>query len=333
MDICHHDGFFKALMDQPGTAGVLLRERLPQPVTALLAPGEPELVEGSFIDEELRETRSDRLYRVGLRGGDSGYIYCLLEHKSTPDPRVALQLLRYIVRIWDRFDRDARGRGLLPAVIPLVVYHGAEPWKAPSRFVDMVASSDTLKLHLLDFPFGVVDVGRIDDVELSRDSRLRAGLLVLKYAMIAMPDERWQGVIAGVFAELRSMPQEFLEAVLRYMIRAYGYVDERGLAQALKRAMPEKEKQMLSIAAREWLDQGRREGRDEGRREGRDVGRREGEVRALLRVLERRFGSVPHECEEAIGKASIAQIELWLDRAIEARSMSEVLSSLLAPEV
>jgi len=81
-----HDHFFRALMERPKTAGALLRERLPPTIAEQLV-GDPLLVEGTFVDEELRSSQSDRLYQVTLRGGRSAFIYCLVEHKSAPDPK------------------------------------------------------------------------------------------------------------------------------------------------------------------------------------------------------------------------------------------------------
>ncbi|HEY3452531.1 MAG TPA: Rpn family recombination-promoting nuclease/putative transposase [Myxococcales bacterium] len=187
-----HDGFFKSLMEEPGAAGALLRERLPPEVVAQLAPGEPELVDGTFVDKELRETRSDRLYRVKLLTGETAFIYCLVEHKSSSDPRIGLQLLGYLTRVWERLDKEAdeaRGGGpprspnrSLPPVIALVVYHGAEPWAAPLRFSGVFDCNDEVRRNVLDFPIHLVDVGRVDESTLSGNPQLSVGLLLLKYA-------------------------------------------------------------------------------------------------------------------------------------------------------
>jgi hypothetical protein len=54
-----HDHFFRALMERPKAAGALLRERLP-PIIAEQLVGDPLLVEGTFVDKELRSSQSDR---------------------------------------------------------------------------------------------------------------------------------------------------------------------------------------------------------------------------------------------------------------------------------
>lgn len=50
---CDHEHLFRALMERPEAAGALLRERLP-PAVAPWMVGEPALVEGTFLDAELR---------------------------------------------------------------------------------------------------------------------------------------------------------------------------------------------------------------------------------------------------------------------------------------
>jgi hypothetical protein len=137
--IKRHDQFFKRLLDQAGTAGALIRERLPAVVAERLAPGAPELVSGSFVDNELREYHTDRLYRVRTLDGEEAFIYALIEHKSSPDPGICLQLLIYLTGIWQWWVEhggrrlDGRRRGL-PAIFPLVIYHGEAEWRIPLDF-------------------------------------------------------------------------------------------------------------------------------------------------------------------------------------------------------
>ncbi|MBK1693075.1 Rpn family recombination-promoting nuclease/putative transposase, partial [Ectothiorhodospira mobilis] len=76
-----HDTLFKALLEDPGRAAVLLRESLPAALTKRMAE-DPVPVEGSFVDEALRDTHSDRLFQVRLRDGRTAFVYTLIEHKS-----------------------------------------------------------------------------------------------------------------------------------------------------------------------------------------------------------------------------------------------------------
>ncbi|MBF0425016.1 MAG: Rpn family recombination-promoting nuclease/putative transposase [Magnetococcales bacterium] len=129
IDLTHpHDRLFKALFSHPETAGHLLRQYLPSEVVALFAPETPELVEGSFVDEALLAYYSDRLFRIRTVDDKEAFIYVLMEHKSYPDRRVALQLARGIMGTFEQEARSDAAWGLLPAVVPLVLYHGERTW-------------------------------------------------------------------------------------------------------------------------------------------------------------------------------------------------------------
>jgi hypothetical protein len=84
-----HDAYFKRLLDQPGTALALLRERLPAVVARRLVDEEPESLPTSFISDDLEERRPDRLYLTRTREGQPVLVYTLVEHKSSPDHRTS----------------------------------------------------------------------------------------------------------------------------------------------------------------------------------------------------------------------------------------------------
>jgi predicted transposase/invertase (TIGR01784 family) len=311
-----HDHFFRALMERPKAAGALLRERLPPPIAEQLV-GDPVLVEGTFVDEEMRKSQSDRLFQVALRGGRSAFIYCLVEHKSAPDPRVALQLLRYLVRIWERLDRQAEGKGLLPPILPLVVYHGEPQWNTPTRFSSLLAATEEMRPHLLDFPFGLLDVGEVEDEKLSSEMELRAGLIVLKYAS-RVSEENVEEVVTWVLTWLHGVPKELFLLALRYMLRGYRLRAHRlsweRFESASRRVMNESEQEMIGSVASELLAEGRLQGEARG------------QAKALLLVLERRFGPLPGELLKRVGDAKAAQLETWLGRAVDGATLDEVLS-------
>jgi predicted transposase YdaD len=129
--IHRHDQFFKRLLDKPGTAGALLRERLPADVAACLTDDPPELVPGSFVPKELVEYRTDRLYRSRTRDGREVLIYTLIEHKSSPDRRIGVQLLGYVAQILQSWCSNNPESTPLPAILSLVIYNGSAHGQRP----------------------------------------------------------------------------------------------------------------------------------------------------------------------------------------------------------
>jgi len=59
-------------------------------------------------------------------------------------------------------------------------------------------------------------------------------------------------------------------------------------------------------------------------------GKAEGKAEALLRVLERRFGPLSAEARNRVTAADVVQVEVWLDRAVDAPTVDEALASPVA---
>jgi predicted transposase/invertase (TIGR01784 family) len=62
----------------------------------------------------------------------------------------------------------------------------------------------------------------------------------------------------------------------------------------------------------------------EGHQKGRQEGRQEGEVALLMRLLVKRFGNVSESIESRLTQATIADLELWGDRILEAKTLTDV---------
>ena len=86
---------------------------------------------------------------VEVASGESGFIYVLVEHKSYPDGGAPLQILGYMVRLWQKYAREgkdpegrtARAQALTP-IIPFLGYTGTQPWMGPRNLVDMIVTGD-----------------------------------------------------------------------------------------------------------------------------------------------------------------------------------------------
>jgi hypothetical protein len=169
--------FFQILLEQPHVPAALFRERLPPELFALLADVPPELVDTGREGE--RRPLGEVVFRLALLGGGEVFVCCLLEHRA-PTPPVAVRALSALVRTWQWLARDRR-QGALPVVVPLVVYHGPTPWTAGRTFSSL-SHAPLGGGQLLDFELILVDLGAIEDGELSQLPVLKVGLLALKHA-------------------------------------------------------------------------------------------------------------------------------------------------------
>ena len=122
-----------------------------------------EITKDSFIDPNLQSHFSDLLYKVGLQDQGQTLIYVLFEHKSFPERYVALQLLGYMVRIWEQALHQ--NQPLLP-ILPLVFYHGRHRWTIAENFRALFKTPVELEPYLPEYRYLLYDLNRYKDEEL-----------------------------------------------------------------------------------------------------------------------------------------------------------------------
>ena len=308
-----HDKLFKGLLDQPGTAGALLRERLPADISCLLTDDPPELLDGEFIDEALQGSQSDRLFRALLKDGGDVLLYVLIDHKSTPEPGIILQLLGYMLRIWLRYAcGKADALRSLPPILPMVVYHGVSEWKVSRSLRDTIKAPEAIKQYQPDVRYTLVDLGPIPNDRLSAFPPLRAGLLALKYSH---QDGDAEALLVQAFTDARDAPSLFKMLVV-YATTVYSSVNPVLLRRAIHKVRPEWEDEMLSIAAKEWMAEGAAKGRAEGKAEGK--------AEMLLRQIRRRYKALPSGIEDRVRAAGSDQLDEWSERLIDGKSLADI---------
>ncbi len=314
-----HDRFLKLLLSDPERAAYLLRERLPVEISELLSDELPELVGGSFVDQELQEYLTDRLFRVKSVHGQEAFLYALIDHKSYPDRFVAWQLLRYMVRALEQWERENPEWNRLPPIVPLVVYHGADTWRIPNNYLALVDAPTGWRPYLLDFQFSLFDLGHVENHKLSKQPYLRAWLLAAKYATRDGKQLEIKDLLIEVLAEV---PDDDFMLIMRYVVETYRRYDEEDVREIIRRVRPGEEEKMMSQFAQS-VAQSVIENTNP---KWAQMVRQEGEARILTRQLQRRFGTVPDWANEKIAKADLSSLEEWSLRIFDAQSLDDVFS-------
>ncbi|MEZ4238744.1 MAG: Rpn family recombination-promoting nuclease/putative transposase [Myxococcota bacterium] len=215
-----HDALFRFAFTQPAVAAAHFRAALPVVVAEAARWETLELVPGSFVDEELVQVHSDVLHRVALHGGGELWLYVLFEHQSTVDALMPWRMLRYLVRIWERW-HEARHGPSLPFVVPLVLYHGdAKPldgtlWTSRRCFAK-VRCGIALLPHIPRLQAVPQDLSVVPDEALRGVALREAVLLAFKHAQhgtVWVP--RWLDLVVAVASSdgLRAV-----EALWRYVV-------------------------------------------------------------------------------------------------------------------
>jgi hypothetical protein len=132
-----HDALFRFVFGKPVHAASELRAVLPAALVDRLDLASLHPVNGSFVDEELTNRHCDVLMRTRLDGREA-FVYVLIEHQSSPDPIMPLRMLRYLMRIWDRWLEENPKAKRLPMIVPLVVYQGSRRWTYPVELSELL---------------------------------------------------------------------------------------------------------------------------------------------------------------------------------------------------
>jgi predicted transposase YdaD len=315
-----HDKLFTEAFGTTQAARGMLQGLAPPAVLERLDLDTLAPAAGSFVDEALAGSQSDVLFSVKLAGRPA-FVYVLLEHKSYVDRWVGLQLLRYVVRIWEQALREEPRPAVLPPIIPLVVHHSEGGWTAASRLSDLVdpVVSEVAELARLtpSFEYLVDDLSRATDEELlARGMGLLAGI-----AAIFLRDARSQervlpmlGRMTALLRELWSAPdgRRAVAILLRYLCLV-AEVDATEVSDVVKRTHPEAEELIMTIA-----EQLRQEGREEGREEGQRL--------TLLKLLRLRFHELPASALARIEAANSKQLDLWAERVLTAQTLEEAIA-------
>jgi hypothetical protein len=311
-----HDALVRAIFGQPQYAAEELRAVLPSTVLAELQLDTLVPIEGSFIDEGLRESSADLLFTVSLRGGGSGFVYVLFEHQSTLDERMPLRLLRYQTRIWERHAAEHPEEPLVPPILPLLLHHGSKPWPWKPCFSSILAIDDrglaALGRHVVGFDFVLDDLAQQTDAQIL----CRAMDAIARLALIALRSSRSRPrLLEHVASVMQSLESELRgPAVVPALARLARYVFEvddsalEVIRSAFTAALsPEIRSSVMSTA-----DMLRAEGALEACRE------------VLLEQLEIKFGPVDPAVRVRVEQAPLEQLTAWMHRIVVVATVAEV---------
>ena len=318
-----HDALFKSVFQQPANAVAELKHVLAPEHVSAIDWSTLKLEPGSFVDERLADKHSDLLFSAETRAsGERVLVFLLLEHQSSSEPKMALRLLAYMVRIWERFS-DADKNSPLPLIVPAVLAQVPGGWKAATRFSGLFSPNlgllaDTV---LPDFSYAVDDLHRADDVDL----KARAVAQQARLALWLMRDARDGALLLqrlihwlGELEELAQMPggERALAPLLAYVVRVSSDLQLEQFRAILRERAPAAESITMTIAEQLLA-------------EGEARGVAQGELRraaaSVLTVLETRGLSVTAEVRAQIeGCQDLDVLQHWLTRAVTATSADQI---------
>jgi predicted transposase YdaD len=319
-----HDSLVKAALSRQENAVGALRAVLPPALLAQLDLSTLRLSQDSFVDEHLGKLFSDLVYEVDVAGRPGLICFVLYEHQSTVDALQSVRLLAYMTRVWDAWLQENPRASKIPPVIPVVLYHGPQPWTASTSLPDVIdlpeAALAAAREHLPLFRFLLDDLTVTADADLrTRESAVlgRLTFLLLKHARSLVAGQAGPGSLAGFLRSVSDLlgalgSRDDRIRVFSYIIEVVEGADPSTLVDALGGAAASEVREDAMTAGEKLRQEGRQEGRLEGQR------------RTLLRLLRAKFGPLSAEAEARVAAADEAMLDTWADRVLTAARLADV---------
>ncbi len=153
-----HDKFFKYLFSQKEEVCDFISNVCPKELVNKLDLSTLELSTTEYINKDLKVNFSDIVYNCTYGKDTKINISLLFEHKSYPEKYPHLQLLSYMLNMWQT---QIKQNEKLTPVIPIIFYHGSNNWKKLSFNKFFKGLDDDLLKFIPMFDYLLVDTSEL----------------------------------------------------------------------------------------------------------------------------------------------------------------------------
>ncbi|WP_040979635.1 Rpn family recombination-promoting nuclease/putative transposase [Oceanobacillus jeddahense] len=323
-----HDKIFKETFSNVDVAKDFITHFLPPSIRNTIDVDSIQPQKDSFISHNLQEYFSDLLFQTKIHQKPA-YVYFLFEHKSYHDYYTALQLLRYMVEIWET-KRDNTEENKQPIIVPIVLYHGDTDWYAGTSFHYMLEGYKSLPpdLHkyVPNYEFFLYDVSDFKDEDVQLNVFLRIILLVFR----DIRKNDIQVVLNTIYLAIDYLRQmkdqrtatEYLETLFYYIFRVQHHLTKKQYCDIMKHI--ENTYQEGSELAMTLAEIFRNEGKEEGRVEGKAEGIAEALANTAIRLITKFVAPPSEDIKKKIYEQEISTLETIIDHIDELETIEDV---------
>ena len=208
------DSSSKIIFDDPILCSQFLRDYVEDiPCLKDVLPEDIEDVSEQYVPLFAEERNADRVKRVNIKNDVPFFLVSLIEHKTKVEYNIVMQIFRYMIHIWEAFEKEAerQHKGIsrqkhfkYPPILPIVYYEGKQTWTAPLNFKSRIMEGDTFSKYVPDFQYHLVPLRKYSNQELL-DREDEISLIMMINRMQTEED----------IAEFRRLPADKLHSILR----------------------------------------------------------------------------------------------------------------------
>jgi len=254
-------------------------------------------------------------------------LYLLIEFQSSVDRFMALRMMVYVGLLYqDLISQKQLGPdGLLPPVLPVVLYNGETRWRAPTTLAALLPKVPAFLAPLQpQMQYVLIDEGAYPASALSAlPKNLVAAIFKLEQPQHPAEIQR---ILAEVLEATKGPEYVQVRRIIALWIRAALNRNRRYPIPLPELDDLQELSVMLSQRIEEWAKAYMATGEEKGLEKGLEQGLLKGEARMLGRLLSRRFGELPAWVEQRLNEATEAQLAAWSDAVLDAQSLTAVFA-------
>lgn len=279
-----------------------LRNYMNMPILKNVRPEDIEDVTERYLPMFTEERNSDTVKRIKIEENNMLFFVSLIEHKTKVDYNVSMQMLRYMVYIWEDYEKEMerKKKGIsktknfrYPPILPIVYYEGSGKWTAVRNIHDRVLADKAFEPFTPKFFYKLIQLNDYSVEELVEKNDELSLLMIINrlqsteaFRELDLPENYLKNLSENSTEELLDIIVKITAVMLRHLnlpedeiMDFTEQVKERKMAVLFEHFKDVDIPAARKIAQAEGRAAGLAEGRAEGRAAGRAEGQKEGEER------------------------------------------------------
>ena len=226
------DSSSKLIFSDPILCAQFLRGYVDIPLLRDVQPEDIEDVTGRYLHMFAEERNSDSVSRVKTKMNETPFfIVSLIEHKSNVDYNVVMQVFRYMVFIWEDYEKEMekQHKGIsktkdfrYPPILPIVFYDGADNWTASDRLHDRILFSDVFGRYIPDYRCMLIKLSDYTNAELmEKKDELSVIMMVDRLRNAADYKKMIQEVSSDYLQEVTAQSPDYLLEIMAQIVEVF----------------------------------------------------------------------------------------------------------------
>ncbi len=330
----NYDGSYHKLFSYPAMIEDLIKNFVAEDWVAQLDFSTLERVNAKFHTDIGDRREGDIIYKIRTFSGITTYLYIMIEFQSSPNHWMAVRMLTYVGLLWQHLIKENQisANQKLPPVFPLVLYNGERQWKSSQQLKPLMdlPKSSSLWAYQPNMRYYLIDESEHFS---GKDNSITATLFTLENAT------NFDDIYHHLSKLIALIQQPKLKELNRDILHWLRHVFEsqrqlslpfsqvEDLLEAkdmLRERIQQMEQDLINKGLAKGFEQGIEKGIEQGIEQGIETGIQKGGQLLLIKLAERRFGTLPLEYLEKIEQATNEQLEQWGIKILDAKNVDDV---------